>query len=117
MGSTLRLNDDEVLDDDTNYNGGANQTYRVYMEDFNVGAFPELFKGIQEGQRYSAYSGCSVDLGKDGVALVRGSANCYSINSKTRPEDAKGEWDSENPRAARQAVPTKRTPPWFKKAM
>ena len=100
MGSTLRLNDDEVLDDDTNYNGGANQTYRVYMEDFNVGAFPELFKGIQEGQRYSAYSGCSVDLGKDGVALVRGSANCYSINSKTRPEDAKGEWDSGKPQGS-----------------
>ena len=100
MGSTLRLNDDEVLDDDTNYNGGANQTYRVYMEDFNVGAFPELFKGIQEGQRYSAYSGCSVDLGKNGVALVRGSANCYSINSKTRPEDAKGEWDSGKPQGS-----------------
>ena len=32
MGSTLRLNDDEVLDDDTNYNGGATQTYRVYMD-------------------------------------------------------------------------------------
>jgi hypothetical protein len=97
MGSTLRLNDDEVLDDDTNYNGGANQTYRVYMEDFNVGAFPELFKGIQEGQRYSAYSGCSVSLGENGVALVRGSDNCYSINSNERPEGAKGQWDSGKP--------------------
>ena len=94
MGSTLRLNDDEVLDDDTNYNGGSEQTYRVYMDDFNVEAFPELFEGLQEGQRYSAYSGCSVDLGENGVAIVRGSANCYSINSKTRPDGAKGEWDS-----------------------
>ena len=100
MGSTLRLNDDEVLDDDTSYNGGATQTYRVYMDGFNVEAFPELFEGIQEGQRYSAYSGCSVSLGENGVALVRGSANCYSINSKTRPEDAKGEWDSGKPQGS-----------------
>ena len=97
MGSTLRLNDDEVLDDDTSYNGGATQTYRVYMDDFNVKAFPELFEGIQEGQRYSAYSGCSVSLGENGVALVRGSANCYSINSNERPEGAKGQWDSGKP--------------------
>ncbi|MFR8429752.1 CehA/McbA family metallohydrolase [Evtepia sp.] len=97
MGSTLRLNDDEVLDDDTSYNGGATQTYRVYMDDFNVEAFPELFEGIQEGQRYSAYSGCSVSLGENGVALVRGSDNCYSINSNERPEGAKGQWDSGKP--------------------
>ena len=97
MGSTLRLNDDEVLDDDTSYNGGATQTYRVYMDGFNVEAFPELFEGIQEGQRYSAYSGCSVSLGENGVALVRGSANCYSINSNERPEGAKGQWDSGKP--------------------
>ena len=94
MGSTLRLNDDEVLDDDTDYNGGASQTYRVYMDDFNMAAFPELFEGLQEGQCYSAYSGCSVSLGENGVALVRGSANCYSINSQTRPIDAEGKWDS-----------------------
>ncbi len=117
MGSTLRLNDDGVLDDDTNYNGGANQTYRVYMEDFNVGAFPELFKGIQEGQRYSAYSGCSVDLGKNGVALVRGSANCYSINSKTRPKTLRESGTAENPRAARQAVPQSGHRRGSKKAM
>lgn len=97
MGSTLRLNDDEVLDDDTNYNGGASQTYRVYMDDFNTEELPELFVGLQEGQRYSAYSGCSVDLGTNGVAVVRGSDNCYSINSKTRPEGAKGTWDSGKP--------------------
>lgn len=98
MGSTLRLNDDEVLDDDTNYNGGAEQTYRVYMDDFNTEAFPELFEGIAEGQRYSAYSGCSVDLGENGQAIVSGSANCYSINSKVRPDDAKGKWDSGKPK-------------------
>lgn len=97
MGSTLRLNDDEVLDDDTEYNGGSTQTYRVYMDDFNTEEFPELFEGIQEGQRYSAYSGCSVDLGANGSAIVRGSANCYSINSNERPDNAKGEWDSGKP--------------------
>ena len=95
MGSTLRLNDDEVLDDDENHNGGSEQLYRVYMTDFNTEAFPGLFAGLQEGQRYSAYSGCSVDLGTNGQAIVRGSANCYSINSKTRPDGAEGTWDSD----------------------
>ena len=95
MGSTLRLNDDEVLDDDENHNGGSEQLYRVYMTDFNTEAFPGLFAGLQEGQRYSAYSGCSVDLGTNGQAIVRGSANCYSINSKTRPDGAEGTWGSD----------------------
>ena len=97
MGATMRLNDDEVLDDDTNYNGGATQTYRVYMDGFNTEAFPELFAGLQEGQVYSAYSGASIDLGANGQAIVRGSANCYSINSRVRPEGAKGAWDSGKP--------------------
>ena len=100
MGATMRLNDDEVLDDDTNYNGGATQTYRVYMDDFNTEAFPELFEGLQEGQVYSAYSGCSVDLGANGQALVRGSANCYSINSKTRPAGSEGQWGSTQPQGS-----------------
>ena len=94
MGATLRLNDDEVLDDDTNYNGGATQTYRVYMDNFNTQDFPQLFEGLQEGQVYSAYSGCSVDLGENGQALVMGSSNCYSINSNLRPEGSEGQWDS-----------------------
>ena len=34
------------------------------------------------------------------MALVRGSANCYSINSKTRPEDAKERWDSGKPQGS-----------------
>lgn len=100
MGSTLRLNDDEVLEDDTNYNGGATQTYRVYMDNFNTQDFPELFAGLQEGQVYSAYSGCSVDLGEKGQALVRGSANCYSINSKTRPAGSEGQWGSTQPKGS-----------------
>ena len=100
MGSTLRLNDDEVLDDDTNYNGGATQTYRVYMDNFNTEDFPELFEGLQEGQVYSAYSGCSVDLGENGQALVTGSANCYSINSKTRPAGSEGQWGSTQPQGS-----------------
>lgn len=100
MGSTLQLNDDEVLDDDTNYNGGATQTYRVYMDNFNTEDFPELFAGLQEGQVYSAYSGCSVDLGENGQALVRGSENCYSINSKTRPAGSEGQWGSTQPQGS-----------------
>lgn len=70
MGSTLRLNDDEVLDDDENHNGGSEQLYRVYMTDFNTEAFPGLFAGLQEGQRYSAYSGCSVDLGTNPFIFI-----------------------------------------------
>lgn len=100
MGATMRLNDDEVLDDDTDYNGGDTQTYRVYMDNFNTEDFAELFEGLQEGQVYSAYSGASVDLGENGQAIVRGSENCYSINSKTRPEGAEGEWDSGKPRGS-----------------
>lgn len=100
MGSSLRLNDDEVLEDDTNYNGGATQTYRVYMDNFNTEDFPELFEGLQEGQVYSAYSGCSVDLGENGQALVTGSANCYSINSKTRPAGSEGQWGSTQPQGS-----------------
>ncbi|MDD4849136.1 MAG: DUF4214 domain-containing protein [Gemmiger sp.] len=97
MGATMRLNDDEVLDDDTNYNGGTAQTYRVYMDDFNTAAFPGLFAGMQSGQRYSAYSGASVNLGSGGVALVKGSPNCYSINAKARPAGAEGQWNSGKP--------------------
>lgn len=100
MGATMRLNDDEVLDDDTNYNGGATQTYRVYMDDFNTTAFPGLFEGVQSGQRYSAYSGASVDIGANGVALVKGSANCYSINAKVRPAGGEGRWDSGKPKGS-----------------
>ena len=104
MGATMRLNDDEVLDDDVDYNGGESQTYRVYMDDFNTKSgdsfITSLFDGMQEGQRYSAYSGASIDLGESGVALVRGSENCYSINSKVRPEEAKGTWDSGKPQGS-----------------
>ena len=82
MGSTLRLNDD------------------VYMDNFNTEDFPELFAGLQEGQVYSAYSGCSVDLGENGQALVRGSENCYSINSKTRPAGSEGQWGSTQPQGS-----------------
>ena len=100
MGATMRLHDDEVLDDDPAHNGGESQTYRVYMDDFNTTAFPALFEGLQEGQVYSAYSGCSIDLGENGQAIVRGSENCYSINSNDRPANAKGQWDSGKPKGS-----------------
>ena len=94
MGSSLRLNDDEVLDDDTAYNGGSTQTYRVYMDNFNTAEVPALFEGMGD-KRYSAYSGASVDVGETGTWLVKGSANCYSINSRARTNA--GEWDSGKP--------------------
>ena len=41
-----------------------------------------------------------MDLGENSQAIVRGSENCYSINSKTRPEGAEGEWDSGKPQGS-----------------
>ncbi|MDO5142179.1 MAG: CehA/McbA family metallohydrolase, partial [Eubacteriales bacterium] len=96
MGATLRLLDDEVLEDDTNYNGGATQTYRVYTDFFNTDdpTVAGLFAGMGD-KRYSAFSGASVDLGENGTWLVKGSPNCYSINSRDRKD--KGRWSSEQP--------------------
>ena len=56
IGSTIRMGSDEVWDD-TN-NGG--QQYRMYPKNFNLDS--DLLAGIREGQVYSQYSGCSVDI-------------------------------------------------------
>ena len=80
MGSTMRINDDEAYDEERN--GG--QAYRLYPESFNMDS--EWCEGIQEGQTYSQYSGCTVDVGS-GTWLVKGFDSTYSIDSD---KDGKG---------------------------
>lgn len=82
MGSTMRINDDELIDQDEN--GG--QPYRLYFDDFNYDstdpAVRSILEGVAEsGLAYSSYSGCSVSVG-EGEAIVCGHDTTYSINSK-----------------------------------
>lgn len=82
MGSTMRINDDELIDQDEN--GG--QPYRLYFDDFNYDstdpAVQSILEGVAEsGLTYSSYSGCSVSVG-EGEAIVYGHDTTYSINSK-----------------------------------
>ena len=82
IGSTMRINDDELIDQDDN--GG--QPYRLYFDDFNYAskdpAVQGILAGVQEsGLKYSSYSGCSVSVG-NGEPIVFGHDTTYSINSK-----------------------------------
>lgn len=109
IGSTLKINDDEVIDNE--HNGG--QPFRLYPEKFNKDS--PWTKGIvtredvAEGesyQTYSQYSGCSVDPGqgealvmgfdttwggdsdKDGVDVLEGKSYTYQYNNKDYTLDA-----------------------------
>ena len=82
IGSTMRINDDELIDQDKN--GG--QPYRLYFDNFNYEsedpAVQSILAGVKEsGLTYSSYSGSSVSVGK-GEAIVYGHDTTYSINSK-----------------------------------
>ena len=82
IGSTMQVNDDELIDQDEN--GG--QAYRLYFDDFNYdstdAAVQAALAGLEgSGKVYSSYSGCSVSVGK-GEAIVFGHDTTYSINSK-----------------------------------
>lgn len=74
IGSTMTLNDDEAYDPVNN--GG--QFYRLYPENFNTDS--KWTAGIVEGQKYSQYSGCTVNPGK-GTWLVKGFDTTYSVDS------------------------------------
>src|SRR5450759_1593790 len=81
IGSNLRLNDDEVIDDTSN--GGQN--YRLYFDDY-TGSKYHLTDGIPVGRTYSFYSGCSVILkagGSDANVdwLVKGHPTTASLYS------------------------------------
>lgn len=89
IGATLRINDDEAYDEENN--GG--QAYRLYPETFNKNS--KWTAGIVEGQKYSQYSGCTVDY-KNAAAndvvyagewIVNGFDTTYSIDSDN---DGKG---------------------------
>ena len=74
IGSTMRINDDEAYDEENN--GG--QAYRLYPTTYNTES--QWTEGVAEGQQYSQYSGCTVDVG-EGTWLVRGFDTTYSIDS------------------------------------
>src|SRR5450830_349653 len=81
IGSNLRLNDDEVIDDTSN--GGQN--YRLYFDDY-TGSKYHLTDGIPVGRTYSFYSGCSVILKSGGSEanvdwLVKGHPTTASLDS------------------------------------
>ncbi len=82
IGSTMRVNDDELIDQDKN--GG--QPYRLYFDDFNTGSTDPVVQKVlagvvDSGLAYSSYSGCSISVGS-GTAIVYGHDTTYSINSK-----------------------------------
>ena len=82
IGSTMRINDDELIDQDEN--GG--QPYRLYFNDFNYEstdpAAQSILSGVKEsGLAYSSYSGCSVSVG-EGEAVVYGHDTTYSVNKQ-----------------------------------
>ncbi|HZL82519.1 MAG TPA: CehA/McbA family metallohydrolase, partial [Candidatus Deferrimicrobium sp.] len=81
IGSNLRLNDDEVIDNTSN--GGQN--YRLYFDDY-TGTTYHLTDNIPVGETYSFYSGCSVILksgGSDAQVdwLVKGHTTTASLDS------------------------------------
>lgn len=84
IGSTIRVNSDEAYDEVNN--GG--QAYRLYPEVYNKDS--KWLAGVVEGQKYSQYSGCTVDITNavenDVVyaaeALVKGFDTTYSIDCK-----------------------------------
>ncbi|SDI00130.1 Chitobiase/beta-hexosaminidase C-terminal domain-containing protein [Pseudobutyrivibrio sp. 49] len=84
IGSTIRMGSDEVCDD-TN-NGG--QVYRMYPTTYNTDS--ALFAGLRDGQKYSQYSGCSVDISNAKATdfvdaaqwLVKGFDTTYSVDCK-----------------------------------
>lgn len=82
IGSTIRVNDDELIDQDEN--GG--QQYRLYFDNFNYestdAAVQAALSGLDgSGKVYSSYSGCSINVG-NGTPIVFGHDTTYSINSK-----------------------------------
>ena len=85
IGATIRVNSDQAQDEVKN--GG--QTYRLYPEYFKADS--KWLAGVVEGQQYSAYSGCTVnvdnavenDVVYAAEALVKGFETTCSVNTKT----------------------------------
>lgn len=83
IGSNLRFNDDEVIDDTSN--GGQN--YRLYFDDYTSSKY-NLTSNIPEGLTYSAYSGCSVILKEGGSEA--------NVDWLVKGHDTTGALDSDN---------------------
>ncbi len=92
IGATIRMGSDEVCDDKNN--GG--QVYRMYPTVFNKES--ALLAGIKEGQKYSQYSGCSVDISNakatnfvdEAEWLVNGFETTYSVDCKDGAGNSNG---------------------------
>jgi len=86
IGATIRVNSDQAQDE---VNHGGKEAYRLYPEYFNADS--KWLAGVVDGQQYSAYSGCSVNIDNavenDTVyaaeALVKGFETTCSVNTKT----------------------------------
>lgn len=84
MGATTRINKDQAVDDDEKVN---NQNFRLAFDDYNMES--KFLKGIQPEQKYSFYSGSTVQLDPAAVAdgsafgLVYGHETTYSNDPKT----------------------------------
>nr|WP_274380784.1 CehA/McbA family metallohydrolase [Anaerosporobacter faecicola] len=82
IGATTRMNSDEAYDEVNN--GG--QAYRLYPTNYNTES--AYTQGVVDGQKYSAYSGCTVLLDNAAVEagkaeyLIKGFDTTYSIDSK-----------------------------------
>ncbi len=82
IGATTQIYSDEAYDEENN--GGQN--YRLYLTNYNTES--KYLDGAVEGQKYSAYSGCTVKLDPDAVAagkaeaLINGFDTTYSIDTK-----------------------------------
>lgn len=86
IGSNLRFNDDEVVDNTSN--GG--QPYRLYFDNY-VGTKYHLTDNLVAGETYSAYSGCSVILkngGDDSKVdwLVKGHDTTETLDSDSQKD-------------------------------
>lgn len=76
MGAKTTINSDEVYDADNN----DGQPYRLKLT--NVNTESEWLSGVVSEQRYSVYSGCTVNPATENDWLVKGHETTYSINSK-----------------------------------
>lgn len=82
IGVTSRFNNDEVIDNTQKLN---NQNFRLAFDDYNMDS-PYL-EGVIQGQTYSFYSGCSLNLDSNALSsgkttwLVKGHDTTESIDS------------------------------------
>lgn len=83
--ASAHIRADEMLDDVSN--SGATENYHVFLQGFNTAS--PLLNGVVPAQKYSFYSGCSVDPGS-GLKLVYGNDSTYAqVSYKSDPNKGK----------------------------